>query len=177
MRCSFLLLTLAGTLACARREPAAQPARGDSTTVAAIAAAPPSRATPPSSPVMRAAPEPADAKRHAFVGTWDLAPPTDLRSPSLSIAMDSVRGTTVHGRIVRALSGDIELGPDAFKPFRGSLDASGNFHARIEANERGAPVTEVAARVTGDSWTGTSLVWGGSELVGGDRTFTARKGK
>ena len=177
LRVQVLMLALAGA-ACAPRPKdtaARQTDRAAAQTDTPAAAAP---AQPqPSYPVMRAQPEPQGPSALGLVGTWDIAPPSGMRGPSLSIVIDSARGPVFYGRLTRALSGDVELMEKSFRPFEGVIGLDGIARANVEAVEAGAPVTRIAGRVTAEGWTGTSLVWGGSELVTHDRTWKAVKSR
>ncbi len=190
----MLVIGCLASNACAPRPKDNTSTRPDSTTTrpenapAAAAAAQPDHAAtsvavsragpPPSPPVMRATPEPQGPAAAALVGTWDIGPPTGMRGPSLTIVIDSSRGPVFYGRLTRALSGDVELTEGTFRPFEGIIGPDSIARANIEMTEKGAPVTRIAGRLSSaDVWTGTSLVWGGSELVKGDRVWKATKSR
>jgi hypothetical protein len=88
--------------------------------------------------------------------------------------VDSARGASFYGTLTRALSGDVEMNEDHFRPFQGTLGDEGVARFSVEVKAGGPPV-EIAGRASGDRWSGTSLVWGGTELVTPDRAWEGRR--
>ena len=138
----------------------------------AVTTAPPVQAVPPAPPVIRATPGPERGPADSLVGTWDFGPPSGLRGPHLTIVIDSASGTAFYGRLIRALSGDVETAN--FEPFVGSVGADGTARMTIRSSAKGGPATEMAGRISGDTWTGTRLLWGGDDLAAG-RTWQGRR--
>jgi len=98
-----------------------------------------------------------------LVGTWELAPAAPARGPHLSIVIDSAAGPTFHGRLTRALSGDVEASGN-YRPFTGTLGPDGVARARIDGVGKDISPIAIPGTVSDGTWTISSLVWG-EELV------------
>ncbi len=69
------------------------------------------------------------------VGQWSLVhePHRERSSPGirLTIAIDSVRGTNVYGRLVQYFAGNVGADPAVFRPFTGTASADGSLSIPI----------------------------------------------
>ncbi len=76
------------------------------------------------------------------VGQWSLVhePPRESSSPGiqLTIAIDSVRGTNVYGRLVQYFAGNVGADPAVFQPFKGTVSADGSLSIPITPVDRAA---------------------------------------
>ncbi len=158
----FLLTAVLLAAACARKaDPAAS---------RPPAATPPPAAAPSSTPRLPVA----LGLAQRFVGTWDVFP-AGIGGPHLSITIDSATGPVLHGRLVRALAGDVLLDTGRFRPLSGTVADDSTFRVTIGWSEPGPPPVELAGRLTGAEWRLTRFVWGGEQQVVPGRTWTGRK--
>lgn len=128
-------------------------------------------------PVIRAVP-PAGSQRSnnaiALVGSWDLSPPAGLRSPHLTMVIDSARRSTFYGTLTRALSGDMELSGN-FEPFKGTVDTAGLVRITIAPSQKGSPPARIEGHLETDRLRLSSFVWGDEEQVRPDKGWEFRK--
>jgi len=87
------------------------------------------------------------------------------------MAIDSVRGSRIYGRLTRALSGDMELSGN-YRPFSGTLGPDGVARVTIQNKEKSGVPIKLAGRFPSGSI--SSLVWG-EEMVTKTTTWSATK--
>lgn len=109
-----------------------------------------------------------------MVGTWDIFP-TGVGGPHLSIMVNSATGAAFHGRVIRALAGNVMLDVERFRPLIGTVKADSTFRIAIAWRERGAPPPELAGKLTDGEWRITHFVWGGEQQVLPGRIWTGRR--
>ncbi len=89
------------------------------------------------------------------VGQWSLVH-EPVHQPSgpgirLTIAIDSVRGTNVYGRLVQYFAGNVGADPSVFRPFTGTVSADGSLSIPITPVDPAALGLVLVGRLGGDS--------------------------
>jgi len=109
-----------------------------------------------------------------LLGQWRIASENGS-GPTLVIVMDSVTYSSIHGHVLRYMSGNSGRGPRDFKPFSAGFSPSGPIAVTVQWVDPNAPPISLVLERVGTGLELREFILGEDDMMSGGRSWVVTR--